>query len=257
MQDGPSLKGNIPNLLQLKRTLDPADPLLKILPTAGDSKFLSKENFFFLGGAPFIFKIQEENNSTFTAPNGNPETRYQSQISENANYFLNSIYNYKNIPTDITFGPPLRSYEMGPQEVSGIGTLIHNFKQRIPAIFLTEYGTVPAEIISVTVKIVPEQLGCVSDLPLIAFACSENMDEKKILGIYIPLNADKLASCKINRSDNSLWTADLNNDNIPDIACVSSTFTGISSDSLYEALWFVNINGTWKIIDWAQDLDCT
>lgn len=257
MTSGPVLKDRCPSLLQLNRNLEPSDSSFRILPQAGESKFLAHGNFFFLGGAPFISMVRTESNTIFTDRNGNPESRYESLITENGSYLLNSINTSGNTPTNITFGPPLNSYDSGPQEVKGIGSLVHNFITPIPAYFLTETGLIPASIISVTLKLVPEGLGCVSDQPRIEFACSMNIEEKKILGIYIPLNSANISSCSINRQGSTLWTADINADGIADVACVSSTFMGLNSDKMAEVLWFVNINGTWKIIDWGQELDCT
>ena len=51
--------------------------------------------------------------------------------------------------------------------------------------------------------------------------------------------------------------ADFNLDGIQDIACVSDSFEGISSDTMAENLWFINIKGEWKVIDWGRQLDCT
>ena len=111
--------------------------------------------------------------------------------------------------------------------------------------------------ISITVKIVPESLGCVSDQPRIEFACATSLESEDILAVYIPYQGDSKVSFTVNNPNSTVWTADLNGDGIADIACVSATFEGISSDTLAEVLWFVNIQGTWQIIDWGQDLDCT
>jgi hypothetical protein len=257
MLAGPKITTNVPSLLQLKRVLDPSDPANTILPAASESKFLAQGKFFFLGGFPYISTVRDESNTIFTDPKGNPESRYQIITTENSNYILNSIYQHKATPTNITFGPPLNSYDSGPQEVNGIGSLIHNFVTRIPAFFLTENGIIPADLISISVKIVPEALGCVSDKPKIEFSCSQNINEKNILGVYIPLNSENLTSCAVTRQGNTVWTADLNGDGIADIASVSSTFIGMTDDKMFEELWFVNIGGKWQIIDWAQDMDCT
>lgn len=258
MATGITLQDACPSLIQLNRTTDPGDSTSSILPPVKESKVLTKGDFFFLGGAPFISKrLQDDNNTVFTDPQGNPETRFGTTTSENTNYLLNSIYHFKKEPTKVTFGPPLDSYDSGPQEVKGIGSLIHEFVNRIPVYFLTEKGPVPAHLISVTIKLVPEYLGCVSDQPRIEFACPQSLEENDILAIYIPYNTTPLTSCTINRPNNTLWTADINGDGIPEIACVSGTFEGISDDKMAESLWFININGSWQIIDGAEELDCT
>lgn len=243
-------------LLQLNRIPLPGDSSFAILPKAGKSTFLSHGNFFFLGGAPFISKLQPEDKAVYTDAQGNAETRFESTVPENTMYLLNAIYRLKKEPLTISFGAPLRSYENGPQDIKGIGSLVHEFTNRVPVFFLTESGVVPASLVSVTIKLVPEMLGCVSDQPSITFACPQIVDEKEILGIYIPYSAETI-SFNMTRHGTNVWTADLNNDGIADLACVSDTFQGINSDKMAELLWFVNINGTWKIIDWAQELDCT
>ncbi len=257
MTSGPVLKDYCPSILKLDRSAEPNDSSSMVLPKVEASAFLSHGNFFFLGGAPFIYKLQTDNNTIYTDPQGNAETRFGSSTTENGNFLLSSFYHFKNVPINITFGPPLDSYDSGPQEVNGIGSLIHTFVNRIPVFFLTEDGLVPAHLISVTLKVVPENMGCVSDQPRIDFACSKNLGENEILGVYIPYNSPPITSCITTRPNNFLWTADLNGDGIPELACVSGTFEGISSDTMAESLWFININGTWQILDWAEDLDCT
>lgn len=259
MASGPVLTDHCPSLLQLSRLTEPGDSSFSLLPKAGKSGLFSQGNFFFLGGAPFINKMSSNDSAVFADSQGNPETRFESSITDNGNYLVNSIYHSKQalIPTTVTFGPPLGSYDNGPQDVNGIGSLIHTFVNRIPAFFLTEMGLVPAHLISFTLKLVPQDLGCVSDQPRIEFACSKDLEEEAILGVYIPYNSKTVTSCKITRQNRALWTADLNGDGMADLACVSDTFEGIASDAMAEVLWFVNLNGTWEIIDWGQELDCT
>ncbi len=258
MASGPSLQDACPKLIGLNRITDAGDSSSNLLPSAGVSTVLSHGDFFFLGGAPFISKLTTDDNAVYSDPQGNPETRFESYVSENGNYIVNSIYHFKkNLPTTISFGPPLGSYDAGPQEVNGVGSLIHEFNSRIPVVFFTENGLVPAHLISITIKIVPESLGCISDQPNLVFACSKNIEAQDILGIYIPYNTTPIASCKITRHPNFVWTADLNNDGIPEFACVTGSFEGIASDVMLDVLWFVNIEGGWEIIDSGQELDCT
>jgi hypothetical protein len=258
MASGPSLQDACPKLIELNRVTDAGDSSSNLLPSAGVSTVLSHGDFFFLGGAPFISKLTTDDNAVYSDPQGNPETRFESYVSENGNYLVNSLYHFKkNLPTTISFGPPLGSYDAGPQEVNGVGSLIHEFNSRIPVVFFTENGLVPAHLISITIKIVPESLGCISDQPNLVFACSKNIEAQDILGIYIPYNTTPIASCKITRHPNFVWTADLNNDGIPEFACVTGSFEGIASDVMLDVLWFVNIEGGWEIIDSGQELDCT
>ncbi|HEV8512655.1 MAG TPA: hypothetical protein VGQ59_05245 [Cyclobacteriaceae bacterium] len=256
MLRGPSIKDACPSLMQLTRNAAPGDSSVGFLPQAGRSQFFAHGNFFFLGGAPFIGKLQPTEDATFTDPDGKPETRFVTDLTENGNYFLNSIYHFKNLPSEITFGPPLNSYSGWSREIRGIGSLIHRFINRVPVYFLTEQGVVSASLSSVTIKLVPEDLGCVSDQPIIEFACSKSIEAKEILGVYIPYTSSDPTTFTVTRNDNRVWTADLNGDGIDDLACVSGSYEGIG-DIIAESLWFVNIDGQWKIIDSGQNLDCT
>jgi hypothetical protein len=257
MASGVPLQGPCPDLLDLTRMVDSGDSSFNVLPEAGRSKFLAGGKFFFLGGWPFIYKLEQEANTVFADPQGNPETRFESSITENANFLLTSIGHFKKERMNVSFGAPLGSYDSGPQEVHGIGSLRHEFAKRIPVFFLTENGVVPAHLIAVTVKIVPENLGCVSDQPSVEFACSRSLEANDILGVYIPYLSPPPTSFIVRRQNNIVWTADMNGDGIAEIACVSGTFEGISDDTMADVLWFVNVDGTWKIIDWGQELDCT
>lgn len=258
MSKGPSLKGTCPTLTQLTRNTLDGDSSRSILPKAGSSKFFSQGDFFFIGGAPFIGKLEPTDNATFTDSEGKPETRFATDIPENLNYLLNSIYHNKNLPTEVKLGPPLRSYYGWSREVRGIGSLIHQFINRVPVFFLTEEGVVPASIISVTVKLVPENLGCISDQPAIELACSKSINAKDVLGIYIPYGASSPTKFTITRNESRLWTADLNGDGVDDLACVLGSYLGIASGAaIAESLWFINIDGQWQIVDSGRNLDCT
>jgi len=257
MQSGTALREACPELIQLNRVTGTGDSSFSALPPAGASQLLADGNFYFLGGRPFIYKLSPEDNTVYTSPDGKPETRFECSITENTNFLLKSVYHALQPKLAITFGHPLRSYDSGPQEVNGIGSIIHEFTNRIPVYFLTLQGAVPAHLISITIKIVPESLGCVSDQPRVELACATTLEADDILAIYIPYQTNTKVSFTVKNPAGTVWTADLNGDDIADIACVSATFEGISSDTLAEALWFVNIQGTWQIIDWGQDLDCT
>ncbi len=259
MAAGPVLTDYCPGLLQLDRSTQSGDQSFRVLPKTEKSNLFSQGDFFFLGGAPFLTKRSQSDTAVFVDSQGNPETRFESSLTENGNYLLSSIYHSTNaaIPTKVTFGPPLNSYDSGPQDVNGVGSLIHTFVTRIPAFFLTEKGLVPAHLITITVKLVAEDLGCVSDQPHIEFACTNDMEAEAILGVYIPYKSQSATSCKITRQNHSQWTADVNGDGIADIACVSDMFEGIVGDTLAEVLWFINVNGSWQIIDWGKELDCT
>jgi hypothetical protein len=188
---------------------------------------------------------------------GNPEKHYYSDLTENGSYLLNSFYHFRNVRINVAFGEPHHSYDMGPQEVNGVGSLIHEYLDPVHVFFLTENGVVPARLISSEVKLVKEGLGCISDQPKHIFSCSKNIDAKGILAIYVPYHSEPVTEFKLTHLANGVWTADLNEDNIADLACVPGSFEGIGSDHMAEVLWFVNVNGTWQIIDYASQLDCT
>lgn len=243
-----------PGLLELTRAASNNDSIVSLLPQA-KSDLLSHGNFFFLGGAPFIHEIMPEEKTVFTDASGSPETRFEVSVPENSSYLLNSVYHLNKEPFRVLYEKASHSDNAGPSDIYGIGSLKHEFTGRIPVLFLTESGNVSAQLISVSVNLFPPNLGCISNRPTITFACPKKLNEKEILGIYIPYKSETI-SFKLKRHSDKLWTADMNNDSIPDLACISDTFDGVM-DNLVEVLWYVNINGAWKIIDWAEELDCT
>lgn len=229
------------------------DKTMEYLPSVERSSYLTDNDFFFMGGAPFIDKLE----GVHEGPNG-PERRFSISVPDNANYLFNSLFNHRGGPIKVSYGPALDSYESGPQSIYGIGSLKHDFVERVAVLFLTDEGAIPAELLSVEIKLVPEGLGCISDQPLFIFACSaEVLEASNILGIYIPYGPDPGATWTVRYLNNSLWTADLNDDGIPDLAAVEGTFSGAMGDGLAEVLWFANINGEWRVIDAGRTLDCT
>lgn len=154
-------------------------------------------------------------------------------------------------------GPPLESLYMNPRELNGVGSLIHTFKTPVPVSFITTEGVIPGRIVSITFKIIGQYMGCVSDQPRIIFSCSQMIDQNDILGIYISVLPGQLMAGKIDRQSR-VWTADLNGDGIIDLLGLLGNSLGEASGStLSEAIWYVNMNGKWVIVDWATDLDCT
>jgi hypothetical protein len=251
----PLLKNNI-SLFQLTRKPEPDDSSFRLLPTPGKSTVLTKGDFYFLGAAPFISKLESEDKAAYKDAQGNPELRFYGNITENNDYLMNILAQSKNGAMKISYGPPVHWYDGVAGEMHGIGSLIHEFTDHIPVYFLTEEGLVPGRIVSVEIKIVAEY-GCVSNFPEFVWGCSKIMKPNDILGIYIPLSSAPITSFKITRLPNNVWTGDLNNDGIPELACVSDTFTGINGDNMAQAIWFINMNGTWKILDWGIQPDCT
>ncbi|HZY78209.1 MAG TPA: hypothetical protein VFE50_01705 [Cyclobacteriaceae bacterium] len=254
MKSGIKVNDQAPKLIDILRTPGASDKTSEILPTADNSNYLSHGNFFFMGGAPFIQKLE----GTFEALDGSAEVRFGTSETENANYLFNSIAHQFGGASFVTFGPELDSYESGPQDIKGIGSLIHSFIDRIPVYFITEQGPLKGNLISVRVKLVPESLGCISDEPYYTFAYGDgDLDANDILGIYIPYNNTSADQLKVDRLNRAVWMADVNADGIADFACVSGYFEGISSDMMSEVLWFANIGGEWRIIDAGAAADCT
>ena len=258
LQDNPHVHDVATKLIDLTRSLEPEDSSYAVLPKAGPSKLLSHGNFFFLGGAPFITKLSDGGKAVYTDAEGNPQTRFEGNVTENTNYIFNSLLHFNTGPLKVTLGGPLSGYEIKQRDVRGVGFLKHEFVNPVPVFFLTELGLVPAHLVSVDLKLIPEQLGCVSDQPSVIFTCAKYLNQEDILAVYIPYHAEPITSCVVKRyEDTRVWTIDLNNDGIPEFACVSDTFAGAVDDKLVEEIWFVNINGDWKIMDWAAELDCT
>ncbi len=257
MEPGYTFDDGIPGLIDLTRAVSAGDSSHSYLPAARKSTLLSKGDYFFVGGAPFIDVLQSDEGGAFISPDGKLETRFTSSVTENANYVLNFLLHMKTLPMEITYGPPLRMYDGWERDVNGVGAIIHNFTPRVPVIFLTTKGTITAELISVAVKLDAEGLGCVSDQPLMTFACRENISAYDILAVYISVDDRQKITFQYKNHNNALWTADLNDDGVDDLACVSSSFEGTAGDGMAELLWFVNVDGEWKIIDYARMLDCT
>jgi hypothetical protein len=249
-------KRALPTLLNLTRNTQPGDSSELILPAVTPSALKTKGDFFFIGGAPFLSKLSPEGDGNyFTDEKGTPETRFGLSLQDNLPYLLSSIVEVKNPEIAIDYGGPIHTYDQGQIEVYGIGSLIHKFVGRIPAFFITEEGLVPAQLLSLTLKL-GEDYNCGSGSVYVEFACRESLDENKIMGIYIPYGAPPTSNTFTRVSEN-LWTADLNSDGVADFAGVTNTYLGDMEYDIYEALWYANVNGTWKIIDWAVIPECT
>jgi hypothetical protein len=155
----------------------------------------------------------------------------------------------------IGFGGPVGTYDGPPDEVKGIGSIIHSFVDEIPVFYLMESGVVRGRLKYYEAPFI-EHSPCYSDYPHLIFSCSADISPDEIIGIYIPYDDQLPTVCSVSRPDKWGWRADLNNDNVPDIACVIGTYEGGEPDVL-EMLWFINLNGTWKIVDYGQVLSCT
>jgi hypothetical protein len=247
---GIPLSGKMPNLVRTRAVTDSISQL--VLPKKPGNGTLHDGRYFFLGAGPFLTK---KDDSLYKDQKGRAEIRYTCNINENTDYVFRMIRRFAHVRIDVALGPPCGSYDAGPQAVRGIGSLTHILRDRIPVNFITKQGIVRAELVSIKKKLFREDLGCVSDLPEIEFACS-SIPKDEILGIYIPYDPVNFEKCMVKRKG-KLWTADLDGDMIPDLAGVSHTFFGVSSDTKANIIWYVNIDGKWKVIDTAKELDCS
>ncbi|MBT1707339.1 hypothetical protein KK062_03855 [Fulvivirgaceae bacterium PWU5] len=246
---------NFPTLLQLNRPIQDGDTAGGQLPTVKPSFLTARSKFFFTGGAPFLIKLEPDDNTIFTSPQRMPEIRVEAGQTENTEYLLPFAYRYSKAPVKILQGPVHEFYD---RPDFGLRMLVHQFTRRIPVFFLTEHGLIEAQLLSIRVKLHPESRGCVYDRPTLQFACQKLVSSEDILGIYIPVDATTPLSCTIDRKDRTHWTADLNGDGIADIAAIASIFSGeVNGDALARVLWFANVDGQWQIIDFGEDLDCT
>ncbi|MCD9017630.1 hypothetical protein [Parachryseolinea silvisoli] len=246
---------NFPTLLQLNRPIQDGDTAGGQLPSARSSFLTTRSNFFFAGGAPFLIKIEPDDNTAFTTPQGMPEIRVEARETENTEYLLPLVYRYGETSAKIL---PGRVHQFYDRPDFGLRMLVHQFTRRIPVFFLTERGLIETQLLSIMVQLHPEELGCSYDRPTLQFACQKLLSSDEILGIYIPFDTTMPSSCTINRKDRTHWEADLNGDGIADIAAITSIFPGeVNGDALARVLWFVNVDGQWQIIDFGEDVDCT
>ena len=246
---------NFPTLLQLNRPIPEGDTAGGQLPLVKSSFLTARSNFFFAGGAPFLIKLEPDDNAIFTSPQGAPEIRAEAGQTENMEYLLSLAYRYSKTPVKILQG---QVHEFYDRPNFGLRMLVHQFTRRIPVFFLTERGLIEAQLLSVRVKLHPESRGCVYDRPTLQFACQKLVSTDDILGIYIPFDTTTPSSCTIHRKDRGHWTADLNGDGIADIAAIASIFSGeVNGDALAKVLWLANVDGQWQVIDFGEDVDCT
>ena len=259
IEAGKYLQGNKVGILDLPRILGANDSTSLFLPEAQPS-FYTNGNFFFVGGAPFIQPLVEYDTATqqqiiYNDAKGRPELRLVITNTENKYHILKSVMQFKKPRLKIEFGGPTYNLDHPFDEVKGIGSLIHNFIDDIPVFFIMEDGIVPG-LLKYYQEPFTQQHACYSDFPSPVFSSSKNIDTNQIIGVYIPYDNSIPKTCSISRQDKWRWSADLNNDNLPDIACVIGTYEGIEL-GIPEMLWFINLNGTWKIVDYGQIPSCT
>jgi hypothetical protein len=166
------------------------------------------------------------------------------------------LYHYKKPQINISFGPPLESYDGPDDEIKGIGSIIHSFGRRLPVFFLTQDGLQKAFLIEYHVSLT-HQYRCRSDYPRLIFACEKNFEPLDILGVYIPYDDGQPSTCKIERPDDWLWTADFDGDGVPEIAAVLAGYADDDGEVVTEVLWFANFNGVWRVIDYGNEPECT
>jgi len=249
---GVPLSGKMPNLIRTRAITDSTSN--RILPKKPGTGAIENDRFFFLGGGPFIYKRELEGGVAYKDLQGRAEARYTCDVSENTEFSLRMMRRFAHVRFDVQTGPPCGSYDSGPQSVRGIGSLRHVLLDRVPAYLITKQGVVPAEMVSITKKLFYEDL-CVSNMPTVEFGCAQPPNGE-ILAIYIPYDSVSLEKCIVKKKGR-LWTADLNGDGFPDFAGVSHTFAGSSSDTMADIIWYVNVNGKWRIVDTASEMECS
>lgn len=246
---------NFPTLLRLNRPIPAGDTADGQLPRVRPSFFSARSNFFFAGGAPFLSKLEPEENANFSTPQGKPEIRFEAEATENTEYLLPLAYRYGKTPVKILPGP---IHHFNDHANKDLHMLIHLFEQRIPAFFLTDQGLIEAQLLSVRTKLYPEGWGCAYDYPILQFACQKIVSPDDVLGVYIPFDTTMPPSCTVERKDRTHWTVDLNGDGVADIAAIASTFVGeVNGMALVKVLWFANVEGQWQILDFGTQTDCT
>lgn len=217
------------------------------------STLLNNADFAFLAGSPFVYEDPE----LYKDPGGNPEAHYLIDVPDNGQYFFNFAYSRYPGPIDLTYGPPILAYEGRTIEVNGIGSITHHLKNRIPVWFLTTIGTIQGSLIDVTMKL-GEGPGCTSSYPAYTFAAPKNINPKSIFGI---LYCDNLLisgqAYAYSEEGGVSWTYDLNGDNQAEFIRVESLDSGASSDELAIAIWYVKLNGSWLVVDYGRQPDCT
>lgn len=227
---------------------------LRLLPKVAASALAPGRRFLFLGAGPFLVQDQTENASVFASPDGGREIRYSLDAGMNTDSVLDALVSFPGLRYDVRFGPPVSSYESGPQSIHGIGSLDHVLRSIVPACFLTKRGMVPGRLVSIHHKLLSEDL-CVRHQATIVLATPRPPSDE-ILAVLVPFDPLPLDSIVVRRS-RRLWTADLDHDGIADLAGVMNTFVGIASDAMADIKWYVNIGGSWRLIDAAAELDCT
>lgn len=227
------------------------DESFGILPET-TSTTLNNADFMFLGGAPF-FEIDPEVQKDVA---GNPEVFYTTQMADNSVFFFEYVYSRNPSGIELSYGPPLNTYEQTDAEINGIGSITHNLKDRIPVWFLTRDGAVAASLLSVNIRLGSEY-GCVSNDPTYGFACSKNLDPADIFGVFASDNNMPLSKANTKPSDNeNLWEYDLDGDGQADLVQVAGVSYGASGD-LTIAIWYVRVKGEWVVLDYASQPDCT
>jgi hypothetical protein len=216
------------------------------------STTLDKLDFMFIGGAPFVTKEPD----VFKDQQGNPETHYIVQIPENAEFFFNYVYSLQPSRMELTYGPPISSYEGPDVELHGIGSITHNIKDPMQVWLLTTDGAVTATILKVTMKLGAER-GCISNNTAYTLACSKDLDPDAIFGVFT--SADKISLGNSNSVifGSYLWEIDLDGDGQAEFARIESTFSGASSDALKVAIWYMMVDGQWTPLDYGTEPDCT
>jgi hypothetical protein len=97
----------------------------------------------------------------------------------------------------------------------------------------------------------------VSSRPTYAFACSKNVNATSVFGVFFSDQELPLEKGISKHDENDpLWEFDIDGDGSIDIVRVQGLDYG-GAGELAIAIWYVRINGEWKVLDFATQPDCT
>jgi hypothetical protein len=244
------------------RQARPSMPLLKhnrskvSFPPKAPASLLKPDNFFFIGAGKFLERMEKLD----TNLQGEPEMRLYCQLNANTTRIMSMLRSMDNAPVETSFGPPVgfghsEECHAWDKAIFGIGSLTHTLKRDLPVYLITTHGVTPGRLAQVIDLLFDPYQGCVSDQPKVRIGMTQ-LAKGEILGIFIPYEPISLDKCTVTQKKGK-WLADLDGDGNADIGGYVRYASASVPGQLFEGVWYANINGEWKVIDWAEDLDCS